>query len=71
MDICINNILGVINSNMLKVYCEIDPRVEQLGKLVKLWAKAKMVSSQSNYSSYAMILMVIYFLQKKKILPSL
>lgn len=62
MDICINNILGVINSQMLKVYCEIDPRCEQLGKLIKLWAKAKQISSQSNFSSYAMILLVIYFL---------
>ena len=39
IDLCINNILGVINSNLLKTYSLIDIRCKQLGKLVKIWAK--------------------------------
>ena len=71
-DIAINNILGVLNSRLLNLYSKLDPKVEQLGKLAKIWAKKFEISAQNNgLSSYAIILLVIYFLQINKFIPSL
>lgn len=71
----INNILGVINSEMLKTYSQLDKKCQMLGILVKLWAKAQdVISAKKNFlSSYAYNLMVINFLQtlKNPLLPSL
>jgi len=69
------NVLGVINSKMIKTYSEIDPRCRLLGILVKLWAAVHKLNSAKDafLSSYAYNLMVINYLQTMKdpILPSL
>lgn len=71
----VNNHLGVYNSKLLKTYSKFDQRCQVLGLLVKIWANThRVVSAKINYlSSYALILMVINFLQtmKNPILPSL
>ena len=71
----VNNVLGGINSKLIKTYSEIDPRCQMLGILVKLWAKAHdLGSTKKNFlSSYAYNLMVINYLQtmRNPILPSL
>ena len=69
-DIAVNNILGVANSSLLKVYSKIDKRCKQLGLLLKHWAKKWRITNEDSMSSYALILLMIYFLQLKKILPS-
>lgn len=69
-DITVNNVLGVANSSMLKVYSKIDKRCKNMGLLLKNWAKKWGITSEDSLSSYALILMMIYFLQMKKILPS-
>eukprot|EP01117_Protostelium_nocturnum_P007428 TRINITY_DN2657_c0_g3_i4.p1 TRINITY_DN2657_c0_g3~~TRINITY_DN2657_c0_g3_i4.p1 ORF type:complete len:670 (-),score=246.60 TRINITY_DN2657_c0_g3_i4:30-2039(-) len=74
-DICINNLLAIHNTRLLSTYSKIDPRVRQLGYIVKYWAKMRKINEpyQGSLSSYAYILMVIHFLQLRSppILPVL
>lgn len=65
IDIIVNNILGVINSNFLKVYASVK-WVKNLGILVKLWGKSVGLIDKKALSSYAMILMLIHYLIKSK-----
>ncbi|KAG9452104.1 hypothetical protein H6P81_005008 [Aristolochia fimbriata] len=74
-DICINNILAVVNTKLLKDYAQIDARLRQLAFIVKHWAKSRGVNEtyHGTLSSYAYVLMCIHFLQQRKpaILPCL
>jgi DNA polymerase sigma len=64
VDIIVNNILGVINSQFLKVYSSVR-WVKNLGLLVKMWGKASGLIKKSMLSSYAMVLMLIHYLIHK------
>ncbi|KNA18482.1 hypothetical protein SOVF_070410 [Spinacia oleracea] len=74
-DICVNNVLAVVNTKLLRDYAEIDGRLRQLAFLVKHWAKSRGVNEtyQGTLSSYAYVLMCIHFLQLRNppILPCL
>ncbi|KAJ3288983.1 hypothetical protein HK104_007825 [Borealophlyctis nickersoniae] len=72
-DINIGNMLGLHNSELLRTYTLLDPRVKPLIMLVKLWAKKRNIndSSLGTLSSYAYSLMVLNYLQVKGIIPSL
>ncbi|KAJ0112638.1 hypothetical protein Patl1_00313 [Pistacia atlantica] len=74
-DICINNLLAVVNTKLLQDYAEIDVRLRQLAFIVKHWAKKRGVNEtyQGTLSSYAYVLMCIHFLQQRRpaILPCL
>ena len=72
-DIGINNILALRNTLLLKSYCSLDPRVSQLGIAIKYWAKRRNINDpyHGTLSSYALNIMMIYFLQNKGILPNL
>ncbi|BBN19998.1 non-canonical poly(A) RNA polymerase PAPD5/7 [Marchantia polymorpha subsp. ruderalis] len=74
-DICVNNMLAVVNSKLLHDYSQIDVRLRQLAFLVKHWAKRRQVNEtyRGTLSSYAYVLMCIHFLQQRKpaILPCL
>ncbi|MQL74249.1 hypothetical protein Taro_006591, partial [Colocasia esculenta] len=74
-DICINNILAVVNTKLLRDYAKIDVRLRQLAFIVKHWAKKRGVNDtyQGTLSSYAYVLMCIHFLQLRSpaILPCL
>ncbi|XP_020589752.1 UTP:RNA uridylyltransferase 1 isoform X2 [Phalaenopsis equestris] len=74
-DICVNNLLAVVNTKLLKDYAQIDQRLRQLAFVVKHWAKSRRVNEtyQGTLSSYAYVLMCIHFLQTRKpaILPCL
>ncbi|KAF9614865.1 hypothetical protein IFM89_020962 [Coptis chinensis] len=74
-DICINNVLAVVNTKLLRDYAEIDGRLRELAFIVKHWAKKRgvNVTYQGTLSSYAYVLMCIHFLQQRKpaILPCL
>jgi len=66
VDFCINNRLGIRNTRLLAAYCECDPRVRQLGRLVKDWARAHgLVGTADGYiNSYAWMLLVVHFSQQ-------
>ncbi|KAL3536908.1 hypothetical protein ACH5RR_000274 [Cinchona calisaya] len=74
-DICINNVLAVVNTKLLRDYACIDVRLRQLAFIVKHWAKSRGVNEtyQGTLSSYAYVLMCIHFLQQRRpaILPCL
>jgi len=74
-DICVNNTLALHNTSLLADYSRIDPRLKQLGFIVKYWAKKRQINDpyRGTLSSYAYILMVIHFLQQRNppILPCL
>ncbi|KAL8267800.1 hypothetical protein R6Q59_001598 [Mikania micrantha] len=74
-DICVNNLLAVINTKLLRDYAKIDVRLRQLAFIVKHWAKSRGVNEtyQGTLSSYAYVLMCIHFLQQRtpSILPCL
>ncbi|KAF4386803.1 hypothetical protein F8388_006758 [Cannabis sativa] len=74
-DICINNVLAVVNTRLLGDYARIDVRLRQLAYIVKHWAKSRGVNEtyHGTLSSYAYVLMCIHFLQQRRpaILPCL
>ncbi|KAK3157391.1 hypothetical protein QOZ80_2AG0121180 [Eleusine coracana subsp. coracana] len=72
-DICVNNLLAVVNTKLLKDYALIDRRLRQLAFIVKHWAKSRRVNEtyQGTLSSYAYVIMCIHLLQLRRILPCL
>ncbi|KAH8407099.1 hypothetical protein KR222_006549, partial [Zaprionus bogoriensis] len=67
-DICLNS-LGFCNTNLLKYIFEAQPLVQYMCIYVKTWLERCKLSEQ--ITSYSMALMVVYFLQLKKLLPSI
>lgn len=74
-DICINNLLAVVNTRMLRDYSAVDPRLRTLVYCVKHWAKRRKVNEPwtGTLSSYCYVLMCIHLLQSRNppILPCL
>ncbi|GLE00534.1 hypothetical protein PINS_up009291 [Pythium insidiosum] len=73
-DLCFDNYLGCVNTQLLRAYATLDERCRALGIAVKYWAKQRGISDASlgYLSSYSFILLVVYFLQvKAQLLPSL
>ncbi|GIX89870.1 terminal uridylyltransferase 4 [Caerostris darwini] len=66
-DISLYNSLAIINTEMLEAYTKIDPRVQILGYALKHLAKVVGIcdASRGSLSSYAYILMVLFFLQQR------
>ncbi|KAJ8270264.1 hypothetical protein GJAV_G00112280 [Gymnothorax javanicus] len=67
-DISLYNTLAQHNTRMLATYAAIDPRVQYLGYTMKVFAKRCDIgdASRGSLSSYAYILMVLYFLQQRR-----
>ncbi|CAH1773302.1 unnamed protein product [Owenia fusiformis] len=67
-DISLYNTLAQHNTDMLRMYSEIDSRVRILGYCLKHFAKICDIgdASRGSLSSYAYILMLLYFLQQRK-----
>jgi len=75
-DISINNVLAVVNSQLVAEYVTLEERVRTLGLCLKSWASARGINDRSRgtLSSFALILMLIHFLQRRAdppVLPSL
>ncbi|CAF2855237.1 unnamed protein product [Rotaria sp. Silwood2] len=66
IDISLHNMLAIENTRLLKTYTKIDPRVSQLGYMIKHLAKLCYIgdASRGTLSSYAYIIMLIHFLQQ-------
>ncbi|ELU05930.1 hypothetical protein CAPTEDRAFT_221986, partial [Capitella teleta] len=65
-DISLYNTLAQHNTRLLQAYSEIDSRVRVLGYTMKVFAKCCDIcdASRGSLSSYAFVLMVIYYLQQ-------
>ena len=72
-DICVDNELAVHNTRLLKAYASLDPRVRAVGLFVKAWASKRGVkrSDSGTLSSYAWIILSIFYLQYIGMIPSL
>uniref|UniRef100_A0A7S3PME3 C3H1-type domain-containing protein n=1 Tax=Aplanochytrium stocchinoi TaxID=215587 RepID=A0A7S3PME3_9STRA len=67
-DISAGNSLAVHNTNLMRAYSQYDRRVKPLVFQVKSWAKNRQIAdaSQGTISSYAWVVLVIFFLQQRK-----
>jgi len=76
-DLNVNDRLGMLNSSMIKQYCDAHAFLRPLLYRIKEWAKPLGLNSPSpprgpiSFSSYALTLMTIGFLQKEGHLPNL
>jgi DNA polymerase sigma len=61
IEVTINNLLGVVNSQLIKSYMELHPKVQDFCKIIKIMAK-RSISNNFLMTSYAITLMAIYFL---------
>ncbi|KAL0486178.1 uridylyltransferase [Acrasis kona] len=66
VDICVNNILAVHNTRLLKEYATFDQRCSQLIYVVKYWASMREINHpyHGTLSSYSYTLLVIHYLQR-------
>lgn len=76
MDVSVNNLLPVYNSQLIKAYVDLDPRLGPVVKQVKRWTKdlgirAQGPSGSPGLSSYALAIMCIYYAQVVGVLPRL
>jgi len=65
-DISLYNCLALRNTLLLRTYANIDPRVQALGYIVKVFAKYCDIgdASRGSLSSYAYVLMMLHYLQR-------
>jgi hypothetical protein len=72
-DICFLNDIAVANSSLIREYSLVDTRVKSLMLAIKRWAKEYSINSaKDNYvSSYAWMIMVIFYLQWLGFVPNL
>ncbi|KAF5381637.1 hypothetical protein D9615_005496 [Tricholomella constricta] len=78
-DINVNERLGLLNSNLLEAYCKAFPLLRPMLMAIKLWAKPLGLNNPSptkpkeiqSFSSYALALMTVSFLQTRGLLPNL
>ena len=73
VDFNVNNLLGVVNSNLIFTYTQIDQRFHIMNVFLKFWAKSVgLIGAAHGFlSSYALTLMLIAFLQHNNVLPHL
>jgi DNA polymerase sigma len=76
IDITVHNLLPINNSKMIRLYSLYDQRFHILGIFLKHWVKINNIKGAPNgyLSSYALLLLLIHFLQnvvEPKILPIL
>eukprot|EP00922_Rhytidocystis_sp_ex-Travisia-forbesii_P018145 GHVS01027011.1.p1 GENE.GHVS01027011.1~~GHVS01027011.1.p1 ORF type:complete len:468 (+),score=83.27 GHVS01027011.1:24-1406(+) len=72
-DLSVNNLLALVNSRLIGAYVNIDPRVRCLCLAVKKWAASRDINDRSRgtLSSFALVLMVIHYLQHAVVPPLL
>lgn len=76
LDVNINNRLGLANSYLLRSYCDILPGLRTVLVAIKLWARPLGLNtpsggSMTTFSTYALTLMTLGWLQSKELAPNL
>ena len=76
VDISVHNMLPIFNTHLIRLYGLFDQRFHIMGIYLKYWAKTNNIhGAMDGYlSSYALLIMMIHFLQKivePKVLPNL
>ncbi|KAI9326312.1 hypothetical protein BDR26DRAFT_809683, partial [Obelidium mucronatum] len=73
-DVNVGNALGIENSRLIREYMLLDDRVRDLILLIKYWAARRDLNDSAEggtFSSYALTLMLLSYLQLMNVLPSL
>lgn len=71
-DMCVNRPLGYYNSMLIRTYLDLDYRARPLALVLKTWAKSsEILNNNLALTSYALYLMLIFYLQTKSVLPVL
>lgn len=68
-DINLKNSLGIYNSELLSYLQTLDIRIKPLLLVIKCWAQNLNLTGSNKITSYALAMMIIFYLQQKKILP--
>ena len=76
IDITVHNMLPILNTKLIRLYSIYDQRFHILGLFLKHWSKINKIHGAADkfLSSYALLLMLIHFLQRvvePKVLPNL
>lgn len=72
VDISVSSSFGLYNSRFLKFLTQLEPRFYQLAMFLKYWSKQNGLVNTEIFSSYALTMMILFFLQNTDpwILPS-
>lgn len=73
VDVTINNLLPLRNTELLRTYADIDPRMRSFIFIIKHWAKQRQIADAylSTLSPYAWVLMAIFVAQRAGLVPVL
>ncbi|XP_067011783.2 speckle targeted PIP5K1A-regulated poly(A) polymerase [Anabrus simplex] len=71
-DVSFKNSLGVCNSQLIRFFISLDPRIRPYLMIIKYWARIHELASAGKMSNYALVMMSFFYLQqlKKPIIPS-
>ncbi len=71
-DLSLTNGLGQHNSRLIRLFCDIEPRFQDLAIILRYWAKANEFIGSNAMSSYAFTQLIIFFCQtlSPPLLPS-
>lgn len=77
IDVNVNERLGLMNTGLIKTYCDIVPNLRCLISAIKQWARPRALNQPSiseairTFNSYALVLMTIGWLQVRSVLRRL
>merc|ERR1719474_592044 len=73
VDLVLNNLPEIGSSRFIAAYDSIDPRFALLCRVVKYWARQRKINDplEGSLSTFSLVLMVINFLQSRRVLPTL
>jgi len=73
VDVVLNNLPEIGSSRFIAAYDSIDPRFALLCRVVKYWARQRKINDplKGSLSTFSLVLMVINFLQSRRVLPTL
>lgn len=71
IDVSINKVLEIANSQLINAYSHFDERFRKLALVLKSWNKQHFPDRKKRLNSFSIILLLIAFLQHRKILPNL
>ena len=72
IEITLNNLKGVFNSLIIREYCLLNNKLNDLIMLIKIWSKYYVINGNKHHylSSFCYTLMVIDFFNQKELIPS-
>ena len=71
VDITVNKLLEMANSDLVNTYAAFDIRFVKLALFLKVWNKSRFPDKIKRLNSFSLYLMLIAFLQDRGILPNL